>query len=301
LTLAGAATGFASLDFSNSATFTCVGNALHLDQELECNGTLDADGVIELGDGGDNFSVASDGIDISAAGALSSVISVTFSNSGAFTCVGAAIVLNQELEVDGTFDADGVIELGDGGDNFSLASDGLDISTAGALSQVSAVTFTNSAAITCVGADNLTITEANIALVGAVTATSYEGVTAANLIIKSAQMPIVMTATDQQYCFRAPYACTITAVNIISDTATTGSDSGTNWSVYVVNLTQTENLGNATNTGGTEMSADTSWPLLIESNATVAAGDVLELNITSNGVPLTDLSAAELFVSVDYN
>jgi hypothetical protein len=130
--------------------------------------------------------------------------------------------------------------------------------------------------------------------------TTLAGVDADDLRIKSNQKTIQMTGTDQQYCFSAPYGCTITAAKIISDIATTGSDAGTNWSVYVRNLTQSENLGNATNTGGTEISGDTPWALLIESNATLAADDVLELQITSNGVPLTDLSGADLFIRVDY-
>jgi len=41
------------------------------------------------------------------------------------------LTVNLELEIDGELDADGIVTLGDGGDNFSVASDGIDIDTSG--------------------------------------------------------------------------------------------------------------------------------------------------------------------------
>lgn len=40
-------------------------------------------------------------------------------------------IINLGLEIDGTLNADGIVALGDGGDNFSIASDGIDIDTSG--------------------------------------------------------------------------------------------------------------------------------------------------------------------------
>lgn len=41
------------------------------------------------------------------------------------------ILVNLGIEVDGLLNADGIVALGDGGDNFSIASDGIDIDTSG--------------------------------------------------------------------------------------------------------------------------------------------------------------------------
>lgn len=59
------------------------------------------------------------------------------------------LTLNLEFEVDGTLDADGIVELGDGGDNFSLASDGIDIDTSGNITNAGTI---GSGAITSTGA-----------------------------------------------------------------------------------------------------------------------------------------------------
>jgi len=59
------------------------------------------------------------------------------------------LLINLELEVDGTLDADGIVVLGDGGDNFSVASDGIDIDTSGNVTNAGTI---GSGAITSTGA-----------------------------------------------------------------------------------------------------------------------------------------------------
>jgi len=59
------------------------------------------------------------------------------------------LLLNLELEIDGTLDADGVVALGDGGDNFSVASDGIDIDTSGNVTNAGTI---GSGAVTSTGA-----------------------------------------------------------------------------------------------------------------------------------------------------
>ncbi len=193
---------------------------LTLNLEFEVDGTLDADGIVELGDGGDNFSVASDGIDIDTSGNItnagtiaSGVITVTglintsvgldavgavdldygsvdvtdhtFTSDGGTTIIDGSItaigedlgsttaewndvflndggiinlgndqdvtithvadtgiLVNLGIEVDGLLNADGIVTLGDGGDNFSVASDGIDISTAGAITNAAGIVST---------------------------------------------------------------------------------------------------------------------------------------------------------------
>lgn len=111
-------------------------------------------------------------------------------------------------------------------------------------------------------------------------------------------------ASQQKFIFVAPSACTVTNVVLVSDTATTGSNGAAIWSFQVANLTQTEDLLSAAQhtdaTGtGTEISADTAYDITPNQNATIAADDVLELQITKTGAP-TDLSSAEVAVQVIY-
>ncbi|MFC1630108.1 beta strand repeat-containing protein [Patescibacteria group bacterium] len=58
------------------------------------------------------------------------------------------ILINLEVEIDGTLDADGIVALGDGGDNFSIASDGIDIDISGNITNAGTI---SSGAITVVG------------------------------------------------------------------------------------------------------------------------------------------------------
>ena len=64
------------------------------------------------------------------------------------------LLLNLELEIDGTLDADGVVALGDGGDNFSVASDGIDIDTSGNITNAGTIA---SGIITVTGVINTSV------------------------------------------------------------------------------------------------------------------------------------------------
>lgn len=72
------------------------------------------------------------------------------------------ILVNLEVEIDGTLDADGVVALGDGGDNFSVASDGIDIDTSGNITNAGTIA---SGIVTVTGVVN---TSVGIDAVGAV-------------------------------------------------------------------------------------------------------------------------------------
>lgn len=85
------------------------------------------------------------------------------------------LITNLELEIDGTLDADGIVALGDGGDNFSVASDGIDIDTAGNITNAGTISsgkVTSSAAFESAtglfdrtGADALTVGSADVTVI----------------------------------------------------------------------------------------------------------------------------------------
>lgn len=102
------ATTFTTPTFSGTATFSN-------------GGTLDANGVVDLGDGGDTFAVASTGLDITTAGAISNA--TTIAGTGISTTSAA-------------------VSLGDGTSTFAVASTGLDITTAGAISNATTIAGT---------------------------------------------------------------------------------------------------------------------------------------------------------------
>lgn len=106
------------------------------------------------------------------------------------------------------------------------------------------------------------------------------------------------SAADQKYIFVAPVACTIVSVGIVSDTATTGSNEGTNWSFQVANLTIGSNLvSSVTNTAGNEITGDAYYDLAVDQWLSMSANAVLELQVSSNGTP-TALSSAEVLAVV---
>jgi len=89
-------------------------------------------------------------------------------------------------------------------------------------------------------------------------------------------------------------------VTLVSDTATTGSDGTNNWTFQVRNLTAAVNLlSTAKTTNGSEISADAVYDLNPNQNQTIAANNVIELQITKNAVP-TDLTTAEIMVVIEY-
>ena len=72
-------------------------------------------------------------------------------------------------------------------------------------------------------------------------------------------------------------------VTLVSDTTTT-SDGSNNWAFQIRNKTQATNLlSTAANTNGAEITADVVYAVTPDQNATVAADDVLELQVTETG------------------
>lgn len=103
-----------------------------------------------------------------------------------------------------------------------------------------------------------------------------------------------LTATGDHYLFVAPDACTITKVRLVPDAATTSTAGVNEWGFQLRDLTGAVNLFSAAPTtatavggvgGGVEFAVDTSWNLTPDQNETLAAGDVLELQVTKTGAP----------------
>jgi len=83
---------------------------------------------------------------------------------------------------------------------------------------------------------------------------------------------------------------------VLSDTTTSGSDGSNNWAVQVQNLTQANSLKATAWDSNTdaELTADTATVVVLDQNQTVAAADVLEVQLTMTGAP-TALSSAQVF------
>lgn len=110
-----------------------------------------------------------------------------------------------------------------------------------------------------------------------------------------------LAASDDRFVFAAPAAGYIRRVLLVSDTATSGSDAGNNWTFQVANKTQTNNLcATAKTTNGAEAGADAVYNLGVDQNLQMALNDVLELQVTKTGSP-TDLTSAEISVFVEYD
>jgi len=98
------------------------------------------------------------------------------------------ILVNLEVEVDGTLDADGIVALGDGGDNFSVASDGIDIDTSGNITNGGTI---GSGAITSTGAvEGTSLTDGTATMssgsLSAVVGVDASGTVSANLFTPDA-------------------------------------------------------------------------------------------------------------------
>ena len=108
--------------------------------------------------------------------------------------------------------------------------------------------------------------------------------------------------TDQRYLFVAPYDCTIDQVWLVSDTTHAAHDTNY-YSFQVQNLTAAAALLSSAQTtritGGTAITADAPYALNPDQNATISDGDVLELQITGAGTPVT-LANAEIVGVVEY-
>lgn len=98
----------------------------------------------------------------------------------------------------------------------------------------------------------------------------------------------------------APSAITISDVKIISDTATTGSGAGDNYTFQIENVTAANNLkASAKSTNGAEISANTIYAIGLDQNLTLTTGNVLRLVVTKTGSP-TSLASAKIMVQVNY-
>ena len=109
-------------------------------------------------------------------------------------------------------------------------------------------------------------------------------------------------ATDQRYLFVAPYDCKIDQISLVSDTAVAANDTNY-YSFQVQNLTAAAALLSSAQTtqitGGAAITADTPYSVSPDQNATISNGDVLELQITDAGTPVT-LANAEIVGVVEY-
>lgn len=107
---------------------------------------------------------------------------------------------------------------------------------------------------------------------------------------------------ENYHIYAAPDAHVVSSIKIISDTTTSGSDGSNNYAFVIRNVTQGNDLYSVSGgktTNGAEITADTVWDVTVDQNLTLAAGDVLELQITENGTA-TDLTSAKLICQVNY-
>jgi hypothetical protein len=113
--------GIIQFGLDQDVTLTHVHNVgLLLNLELEVDGTLDADGVVALGDGGDNFSVASDGVDIDTSGNFTNVGTIASGNITATGTISASVGFDCVGNVDcdyGSADIDDHTFISDNGTN----------------------------------------------------------------------------------------------------------------------------------------------------------------------------------------
>lgn len=112
----------------------------------------------------------------------------------------------------------------------------------------------------------------------------------------------IVNGGENYHIFAAPDSHVISSIKIVSDTATASSDGSNNYGFVIRNVTQGNDLysvAGGKTTNGAELVADTVWNVTIDQNLTMAAGDVLELQITENGTA-TSLTSAKLMCQVNY-
>src|SRR3972149_1911830 len=117
LTLGTSATGNIVIDSGSSSITlsdaTTASSSLTVSGTLTANGALDANGQIDLGDNGDSFSLDSTAFDVSTAGALSGI--TTLSLSGAISDTDSDVTINDGLVVTGSIsDSDSDVTIADG-------------------------------------------------------------------------------------------------------------------------------------------------------------------------------------------
>ena len=119
-----------------------------------------------------------------------------------------------------------------------------------------------------------------------------------------------IAATDQKPLFIVPSVgpsgakgIQIDDIEIVSDVATTGSDDSNKYAFQVHDmLGDADLLATAIDTySGDEMTGDTAYRITPDQNNTnLAAGTVIELQVTKTGSP-TDLTNAEILVTVTWH
>lgn len=134
-------------NFGDGGSYTL---AIGGDDTLRIGGTLDANGQITLGDGGDTVVIDSSDWDINATGDMAGVGAISM--NGNFTQIGTTnlstgagtVLLNGATTVaDGkSFTANGTVTIGDGGDAVSVNSTSWDISTSGLITGLTGITST---------------------------------------------------------------------------------------------------------------------------------------------------------------
>lgn len=107
-------------------------------------------------------------------------------------------------------------------------------------------------------------------------------------------------ATGDHFVYHADKAVVVEKITLVSDAGVAASDTDY-FSFQVRNLTAAADLLSAAQTtmatGGTAIVADTAWDITPNQNATLAAGAILELQVTKTLAP-SDLTRCTIFVHV---
>lgn len=110
------------------------------------------------------------------------------------------------------------------------------------------------------------------------------------------------SASDQLgnnlFAFKAPMNARIDSVELVSDTATSGSDATNHYEVEVYNATQANSLSSAkTSTVSNEIVAETPWAVTVDQNQDIQNDDVIQVRVDildDGSAAPTDLSTAEI-------
>lgn len=96
--------------------------------------------------------------------------------------------------------------------------------------------------------------------------------------------------------------CRVTRAYVLSDVATSGSSGAAEYRFILRNITDALDLMSASKvTSAAEIAVGTIYDLAVNQNQTISAGDkVLRCNVQTVGTPATDLSAAKLFLVIEY-